>query len=90
MDNTLETRGWIPVFKNDDTREVRNLRPVTVLPALGKVDEKQYMDPKLSHALSAYRKNNGFYGLQRLWKQDLDCKRVVGVLTSDIRKAFMP
>ena len=69
MNNTLETRGWIPVFMNDDMRKVRNLRPVPVLPALGKVYEKllskqiiEYMDPKLSHALSAYRKNNGFYG----------------------------
>ena len=69
MDNTLGTREWIPVFKDDDMREVRNLRPVTVLPALGKGDEKllskqntEYMDTKLSHALSAYRKNSGFYG----------------------------
>ena len=70
MDNTLETRGWIPVFKNDDMREVRNLRLVTVPPARVKDDEKrlsqqktEYMDSKLSHALSAYRKNNGLYGL---------------------------
>ena len=70
MDNTLETRGWIPVFKNDDMREVRNLRPVPVLPALGKIYEKllskqivEYMNPQLSPALSAYRENNEFYGL---------------------------
>lgn len=33
-------REWVPVFKNDDRREVRNYRPVTVLPALSKIYEK--------------------------------------------------
>ena len=46
IDNTLGTREWIPVFKDDDMREVRNLRPVTVLPALGKGDEKQFEQAK--------------------------------------------
>ena len=49
------------MFKNDDRREVKNYRPVTVLPAVDKIYEKllskqitEYMDPKLSHCLWAY------------------------------------
>ena len=97
---TAWKRGeWIPVFKNDDRREVRNYRPVTVLPAVDKIYEKllskqitEYMKPKLSHSLSAYRKNNGcestILRLVENWKKDLNGKKVVGVLSSDMSKAF--
>lgn len=41
----------------------------------------EYMDPKLSHCLSAYQKNNGcestILWLVENWKKDMDCKRVV-------------
>ena len=90
---------WIPVFKNEDRQEVRNYRPITVLPALGKIYEQllskqasEYIDPILSHTLTAYRKNNGcestILRLVENWKKDLDCKKVVGVLSSDMSKAF--
>ena len=50
------------------------------------------MEPKLSHCLSAYRKNNGcestILRLVENWKKDLDGKKVVGVLSSDMSKAF--
>ena len=43
------------MFKNDDRREVRNYRPVTAIPAVGKIYEKllskqitEYIEPKLS------------------------------------------
>lgn len=58
---------WIPVFKNEDRQEVRNYRPITVLPAFGNIYEQlvskrisEYIDPILSHSLTACRKNNGF------------------------------
>ena len=97
---TAWKRGeWMPVLKNDDRREVKNYRPVTVLPAVDKIYEKllskqitEYMDPKLSHCLWAYRKNNGcestILRLVENWKKDLDGKKVVGVLSSDMSKAF--
>lgn len=87
------------MFKNDDRREVRNYRPVTALPAVGKIYEKllskqitEYMEPKLpKHCVSAYRKNNGcestILRLVEYWKKDLDGKKVVGVLSSDMSKA---
>ena len=97
---TAWKRGeWIPVFKNDDRREVKNYRPVTVPPAVDKIYEKllskqitEYMDPKLSHCLSAYRKNNGcestILRLVENWKKTWMAKKVVGVLSSDMSKAF--
>ena len=74
-------------------------RLVTVLPAVDMIYEKllskqinEYMEPKLSHYLSAYRKNNGcestILRLVENWKKDLDGKNVVGVLSSDMSKAF--
>ena len=97
--NDTKRGEWIPVFKNDDRQEVRNYRPVTVLPAVDKIYEKlltkqitEYMKPKLSHCLSAYRKNNGcesnILRLVENWKKNLDGKKVVGILSSDIIKAF--
>ena len=46
----------------------------------------------MSHTLTAYRKNSGcestILRLVENWKKDLDCKKVVGVLSSDMSKAF--
>ena len=46
----------------------------------------------MSHALTAYRRNNEcestILRLVENWKKDLDCKKVVGVLSSDMSKAF--
>ena len=74
--------------------------PITILPtSLDKLFEKllgrqftEYMDPKLGNSLTAYRKNDGcdttLLGLVEKWKMDLDNKQVVGVLSSDMNKAF--
>ena len=67
------------MFKNDDRREVRNYRPVTVLPAVDKIYEKLlskqipgYMEPKLSHSRLTERTMDvkvPFYGLWRSGKK---------------------
>ena len=72
FNSSIQQGEWITpwkrgewIFKNDSRREVREYRPVTMLPTLDKIYEnrlsKQIMDidPKLSHAQSAYRKNSG-------------------------------
>ena len=90
---------WVPVYKSNNREEVKNYRPITVLPTLDKLFEKllgkqftEYMDPKLSNSLTAYRKNNGcettLLRLVEKWKLDLDSRKVVGVLSSDMSKAF--
>ena len=54
---------WVPVFKKDNKQDIKNYRPVTVLTLIGKVFEQllskqltSFIDPKLSHNLTAYRK----------------------------------
>ena len=90
---------WVPVYKRNNREEVKNCRPITILPTLDKLFEKllgkqftEYMDPKLSNSLTAYRKNNGWdTSLLRLvekWNMDLDSRQVVRVLSSDMSKAF--
>lgn len=54
----------------------------------------EYMDPKLSNSLTAYRKNNGrettliLLRLVEKWKMDLVSRKDVGVLFSDMSKVF--
>ena len=90
---------WVPVYKKDNPRDVRNYRPVTVLSAVGKVFEhllgKQltiFMEPRLNNNLTAYRKKNSseisLVKLVEDWKLTLDNKHVVGILLTDLSKAF--
>ena len=90
---------WVPVYKSNNREEVKNYRPITILPTLDKLFEKllgkqftEYIDPKLSNSLTAYRKNNGcdttLLRLVEKWKKDQDSGQVVGVLFSDMSKAF--
>ena len=63
----MEKRRIDTAFKDEDRQEVRNYRPITVLPAFGNIYEQllgkpisEYIVPILSHALTVCRKNNGF------------------------------
>ena len=95
----LKRGEWIPVYKKDDRQQEVNYRPITVLPCVDKVYEallgqqvSKFMDERLSDAITAYRvKNSCETTLIRLienWKVELDSRRVVGVLSSDMSKAF--
>ena len=90
---------WIPVFKKDNKQDIKNYRPVTVLTVIGNVFEQllskqltTFIDPMLSHNLTAYRKNHScetsLIGLVERWKQAVDNKNIVGVLSTDMSKAF--
>jgi len=90
---------WVPVYKKEDHKNVKNYRPVTVLPIVDKVFEQllseqvtQYIEPYLNNCLTAYRKRNScmttLLKLVEDWKYSLDNKNVVGVLSSDLSKAF--
>jgi len=95
----LKYREWIPVQKKNDKQMDINYRPITVLPCVDNVHEvllgqqvSRFMDDRLSDAITAYRaKNSGETTLIRLtetWRADLDSKKVVGVLSSEMSKAF--
>ena len=78
-------------------RRVRVCRPVTVLPVVGKIYEKllskqitNFMDPILSDNLTAYRKSHScettLIRLVEEWKMELDCGKLVGMLSIDMSK----
>ena len=51
-----------------------------------------FIDPMLNNNLTAYRKDQNcetsFIGLVERWKQAVDKRNVVGVLSTDMSKAF--
>ena len=87
------------MFKRDNKQDIKNYRPITVLTLIGKVFEQllskqltSFIDPMLSNNLTAYRKNQNcetcLTGLVERWKQAVDNMNVVGVLSTDMPKAF--
>lgn len=90
---------WIPIYKKDDRTKDKNYRPVTVLSSIDKVYEKLlsvqttgYMEPKLSNNMTAYRKKHScettILRLVENWKIEVDNKKIVGVVSTDMSKAF--
>ena len=90
---------WVPVFKKDNKQDIKNYRPVTVLTVIGKVFEQllskqltSFIDSKLSHNLTAYRKGQScetsLIGLVERWKRAVNNRNVVGVLSTDMSNAF--
>ena len=66
---------------------------------MGKIYEKllskqitNFMDPILSDNLTAYRKSHScettLIRLVEEWKMELDCGKLVGMLSTDMSKAF--
>lgn len=90
---------WIPVFKKDDKQAKENYRPITVLPCVNKVFERLLgnqvttkLDCQLGNSLTAYRKRNScettLVGLVEDWKLAKDNRQSVGILSTDMSKAF--
>ena len=90
---------WCPVFKNEDPLNEMNYRPVTLLSTVDKVYEQllsgqvyQHFDNILDSSISAYRKMHScettIIRLTEEWKSAMDNKQVVGILSTDMSKAF--
>ena len=90
---------WCPVFKKDDPLNEMNYRPVTLLSTVDKVYEQllsgqvcQHFDNVFGPSISAYRKMHSceitIIRLTEEWKLVMDNKQVVGVLSTDMSKAF--
>ena len=97
---TMWKKGeWTPVFKKEDPHEKENYRPITVQVTVNKIFE-QLLSKQLSHGfknklcdkLTAYRKRNScetaLLSLTENWKMALDERKIVGVLSTDMSKAF--
>ena len=81
------------MFKKDNKQDIKNYRPITVLTVIGKVFEQllskqltSFIDPMLCNNLTAYRKDQNcetsLIGLVERWKQAVDNRNVVGVLST--------
>ena len=87
------------MYKKDSTYEVKNYKPVTLLPACDKVFEKllsqqvtAFIEPSLSRNLTAYRKRHStetsLIKLTENWKRAIDERNIVWILSIDMSKAF--
>ena len=88
-----------PVFKKEDKTNVKNYRPVSVLPAISKIFERVlqkqvlcHMEEFLSPNLCGYRKGfstqHALISLIEKWRDALDKKGFAGALLMDLSKAF--
>ena len=88
-----------PLFKKENKFDKKNYRPVTILPSFNNVFERilanqfeDFYENILSDHISAYRKNYGcetsLLKLTEDWRQSLDNKEIVAVISSDLSKAF--
>ena len=97
--NDWKKGEWTPVHKKDDRMSKQNYRPVTIQTVLNKVFEqllsKQVsvsFNDLLSENLTAYRKSHScettLLMLTEQWKKAVDEGEYVGLLSTDMSKAF--
>ena len=95
----LKIADITPVHKKDETTSTGNYRPVSILPSISKIFERNmynqistYIDTHLSKYLCGFRK--GYSTQQCLivmlekWKKELDNHNTAGALLTDLSKAF--
>ena len=96
---SLKIADVTPIYKEKERTEKKNYRPVSILPILSKLYERNmndqilsYMDKYLSPYLFGYRKG---YGTQHCllvmietWRKALDEGRIGGAILTDLSKAF--
>lgn len=90
---------WVAVYKKGKKSDVKNYRPVTVLDSVGKVFEQsickqigQHYDTVLSPYSTAHRNTHScettMIRLVEDWKLSLDWNLSVGILSTDLSKAY--
>ena len=88
-----------PVFKKGDPLNVKNYRPVSVLPAVSKIYERiiqeqlfHHIESHLSNYMCGYRKGysaqHALVLLIEKWREILDKKGYAGAILMDLSKAF--
>ena len=95
----LKNADITPVHKKDETTKKENYRPVSILPSISKIFERNmydqiytYMNNHLSHYLCGFRKG---YNTQHClivmlekWRKALDKRNIAGAVLTDLSKAF--
>ena len=88
-----------PVYKKDCSLSKDNYRPLTILPSLSKVFETlvhSRVSPRFRNILHkfvfAYREHHGcdtaLLSLTEEWRKELDDRKVIGLVSMDLSKAF--
>ena len=89
----------IPIHKKDETTLLKNYRPVSLIPVVSKLFERdmynqllKYIDTFMSPYLFGYRKGYSteqcFTVMMEIWKKALDGKGTAGSILTDLSKAF--
>lgn len=97
--NEWKKGEWTPVYKKDDPMDKQNYRPITIQILLNKVFEQllsaqitNSFNSRLSECLTAYRKRHScetaLIMLTEKWRQAIDNGESVGLLSTDMSKAF--
>ena len=95
----LKLADVAPIHKKGDTTLLKNYRPVSLIPIISKIFERDmynqilvYMDKYLSPYLFGYRKGHSteqcLIVMLELWKKALDSKETAGAILTDLSKAF--
>ena len=97
--NELKVADVTPVFKKEDATDVKNYRPVSILPVNSKIFERlmqtqiaDFMHDHLSPMLCGYRKGfsaqHALIALLEKWRVSLDNGGFSGAILMDLSKAF--
>ena len=89
----------MPIHKKEETTLLKNYRPVSLIPVVSKLFERDmynqilsYIDKFLSPYLFGYRKGYSteqcLIVMLELWKKALDSKGTAGAILTDLSKAF--
>ena len=88
-----------PIFKKEDATNVKNYRPVSVLPVVSKIYERimqkqllghfeQYLSPHMCGYRKGYSAQFALVSLIEKWKECLDKGGFAGAMLMDLSKAF--
>ena len=95
----LKLADITPIYKKDDTTNKENYRPVSILPSVSKIFERNmydqisnYIDKFLSLYLCGFRKGystqHSLTVMLEKWRKALDNGKLAGALLTDLSKAF--
>ena len=96
---SLKVADVTPIHKSKERTLLKNYRPVSLIPVISKLYERNmydqiisYMDKFLSPYLFGYRKGHSteqcLFIMIEMWKKALDNKKVAGAVLTDLSKAF--
>ena len=95
----LKQSEVIPVYKKLDPLQKENYRPVSLLPQILKVFEREiykqinnFMENKISKCVTGFRKSHGkqysLIAMLKKWKRALDKEENMSAIFMDLSKAF--